>query len=431
MLSIAEVREDLNSDGSPNKLGQTVTIKGIVTAGSGTFFDVIYLQDATGGITIFGTIPSDVRIPLGAVLQIKGVVDSYNGDIELQFSDFADDFIWVGWTVEPAPQPFTTGALGHDENEGWLVKTGGFVTQIIDASTCVIDDGSGPIVVFIDGYIGTLPAGLKVGDYLSCIGLSGEYAYGRRVRVRNAGDVSAVVTYTVTASVTAGSGTITPLTQTVAEGLYATVTITAASGSWIVTGGLVDSVDGAIAEADHLTSYSYTTTTAVTADRTIGVTFEAIPVPTYTLTYTAGTNGTILGRSPQTVNQGASGTAVTAVPNVGYHFVSWSDGNLTAVRTDSNVMADITVTATFTTAIDAYTITVVSGPNGRILPGSDPNPHHTTRVFNIHPDAGYLIDSVILDGVPLVDAVNKHSYVVTLKNVEGPHTLAATFRPRP
>lgn len=116
---------------------------------------------------------------------------------------------------------------------------------------------------------------------------------------------------------------------------------------------------------------------------------------------------------------------------LGIYFVSWSDGNLTAVRTDSNVMADITVTATFTTAIDAYTITVVSGPNGRILPGSDPNPHHTTRVFNIHPDAGYLIDSVILDGVPLVDAVNKHSYVVTLKNVEGPHTLAATFRPRP
>lgn len=428
VLSIAEVREDLDSDGSPDKLGQTVTIKGIVTAGSGTFFDVIYLQDATGGITIFGTIPSDVRIPLGAVLQVKGVVDSYNGDIELQFSDFADDFIWVGWTTEPVPRAFTTGALDSNENEGWLVETEGFVTQIIDAGTCVIDDGSGPIVVFIDGYIGTLPAGLKVGDYLSCIGLSGEYAYGRRVRVRNAGDVSAVVTYTVTASVTASSGTITPLTQTVAEGLYATVTITAASGSWIVTGGLVDSVDGAIVAADHLTSYIYTTT-AVTANRTIGVTFEAIP--TYTLTYTAGTNGTILGTSPQTVNQGASGTAVTAVPNVGYHFVSWSDGNLTAVRTDSNVMADITVTATFTTAIDAYTITVVSGPNGRILPGSDPNPHHTTRVFNIHPDAGYLIDSVILDGVPLVDAVNKHSYVVTLKNVEGPHTLAATFRPRP
>jgi hypothetical protein len=149
----------------------------------------------------------------------------------------------------------------------------------------------------------------------------------------------------------------------------------------------------------------------------------------YTLTYTAGANGTITGTTPQTVSYGASGTLVTAVPTPGYHFVKWSDNVMTASRTDTNVTANKTVTAFFTTAIDAYTITVVSGLNGRILPGSGPIPHHTTRVFNIRPDAGYLINSVIVDGVPLADAVNKRSYVVTLKKVEGPHTIAATFKP--
>ena len=44
-------------------------------------------------------------------------------------------------------------------------------------------------------------------------------------------------------------------------------------------------------------------------------------INTYTLTYTAGANGTITGTSPQTVDYGASGTEVTAVPNTGYHFV--------------------------------------------------------------------------------------------------------------
>lgn len=39
------------------------------------------------------------------------------------------------------------------------------------------------------------------------------------------------------------------------------------------------------------------------------------------LTYTAGTNA----------------TAVTAIPNSGYHFVVWSDGLETATRTDNNV----------------------------------------------------------------------------------------------
>ncbi len=55
-------------------------------------------------------------------------------------------------------------------------------------------------------------------------------------------------------------------------------------------------------------------------------------INTYTLTYTAGSNGTISGTTPQTVNHGSNGTAVTAVPNTGYHFTQWSDGVLTASR---------------------------------------------------------------------------------------------------
>src|SRR5207244_8163414 len=46
-------------------------------------------------------------------------------------------------------------------------------------------------------------------------------------------------------------------------------------------------------------------------------------------------------------NYGASGTPVTAVPNIGYHFVNWSDSSIQNPRTDTNVMMDITVTANF------------------------------------------------------------------------------------
>ena len=53
------------------------------------------------------------------------------------------------------------------------------------------------------------------------------------------------------------------------------------------------------------------TDTNVTADMTVTATFA---INTYTLTYTAGANGTITGTSPQTVAHGASGTAVTAAP---------------------------------------------------------------------------------------------------------------------
>ena len=73
---------------------------------------------------------------------------------------------------------------------------------------------------------------------------------------------------------------------------------------------------------------------------------RVVPV-TYTLTYAAAANGSISGTTPQTVNHGASGAAVTAAPNGGYAFGSWSDGKTTNPRTDMNVTNDIAVTANF------------------------------------------------------------------------------------
>jgi peptidoglycan hydrolase-like protein with peptidoglycan-binding domain len=67
----------------------------------------------------------------------------------------------------------------------------------------------------------------------------------------------------------------------------------------------------------------------------------------YTLTYTAGANGTISGTTPQTVNEGTDGTAVTAVPADGYYFVDWSDASTANPRTDTNVLTNISVTANF------------------------------------------------------------------------------------
>ena len=88
----------------------------------------------------------------------------------------------------------------------------------------------------------------------------------------------------------------------------------------------------------------------------------------YTLAYTAGAGGTLTGTTPQAVAYGGSGTKVTAVPNTGYHFVSWSDAS-TESRTDLNVTADITVTANF--AINTYTLTYTAGANGSIT-GTSP-----------------------------------------------------------
>ena len=86
----------------------------------------------------------------------------------------------------------------------------------------------------------------------------------------------------------------------------------------------------------------------------------------FLLEYAAGAGGSISGAAEQAVGWDRSGTEVTAVPNPGYHFVSWSDGLANAARTEGNVTADLSVTAKF--APDAvFTLRYVAGPGGAVL----------------------------------------------------------------
>src|SRR5438093_4273334 len=80
----------------------------------------------------------------------------------------------------------------------------------------------------------------------------------------------------------------------------------------------------------------------VTANLSVTANFA---IDTFTLTYTAGTHGSLTGSSPQTVDYGSNGTAATAVPDLHYHFVNWSDSSTANPRTDMNVTANLTVTA--------------------------------------------------------------------------------------
>ena len=55
----------------------------------------------------------------------------------------------------------------------------------------------------------------------------------------------------------------------------------------------------------------------------------------------------MLGNANQTVAYGGNGTKVTAVPNDGYRFVKWSDGETKDTRQDTEINSAISVTAEF------------------------------------------------------------------------------------
>jgi serine protease len=127
-----------------------------------------------------------------------------------------------------------------------------------------------------------------------------------------------------------------------------TVTFVDHDGS-VLKAETVDHGSSATAPADPTrTGYTFTGWDTpfdnVTGNLTVTAQYE---INSYTLTYTAGANGSISGTTSQTVDHGSDGTSVEAVPDSGYLFSQWSDGSTENLRTDAGVTSDVTVEAVF------------------------------------------------------------------------------------
>ena len=162
------------------------------------------------------------------------------------------------------------------------------------------------------------------------------------------------------------------------------------------------------------------TDTSVTANVSVTATFA---INALTLAYAAGANGTLTGTSSQIVNYLASGTAVTAVPSPGYHFVQWSDGSTVNPRTDTSVTANVSVTATF--AINTFTISFQAGPNGTVgAPTSQVvNYGGNTTLIAALPSSGY----TFLNWTGTNGFVMTTTNPVNVTNVTSDMTVTANF----
>lgn len=69
--------------------------------------------------------------------------------------------------------------------------------------------------------------------------------------------------------------------------------------------------------------------------------------PTFTVSFLAGSHGSISGTTPQTIEYGSSTSSISAVADSGYHFTNWSDDNTQNPRTILAVTSDKTITANF------------------------------------------------------------------------------------
>ncbi|MEK0317071.1 CehA/McbA family metallohydrolase, partial [Cohnella sp. 56] len=186
----------VTSIGDARKLaeGTHVVVQGTVTSAAGVFFDAFYLEDGTGGIMAFNEVPENA-LKLGDVVRVYGHISLFENNLELEFDGFDKSVVKVSAGAPRNPIEVTTAASVLPENQGRLVKVSGKVTGIPDDTSYVIDDGSGPVLVFADGYIinqsGPIPV-LQIGEKLEAVGMSGGYSGGMRIRVRNTAELKKI-----------------------------------------------------------------------------------------------------------------------------------------------------------------------------------------------------------------------------------------------
>ncbi len=201
---IADIRIDEDNDNVPDLAGEIYTIEGIVTAGNtvdgNKFFDVIYVQDDTAGITIHPI--SDLQLALGQKVQISGTVGVYEGDTQLGDVMETTDVKIVDETINLVePTVMTTAETMLEENEGLLVQTTGVITKIGERTSgeIYINDDSGEARIYVDGYIVSGSGDttdvfdrIEVGDTICVIGLAAENNEGDRIRIRNTDEIVVV-----------------------------------------------------------------------------------------------------------------------------------------------------------------------------------------------------------------------------------------------
>ncbi|WP_252223181.1 MULTISPECIES: CehA/McbA family metallohydrolase [unclassified Clostridium] len=212
-IKLGDIRKDSNNDGTPDLYGQKVTVEGYVTSQSeavepkNSFFEVVYITDETGGACIFGV--SSTKLKVGQKVRITGVVDAYQGELEISLADrnagpvsgnieaknvqILDENI-----VDVKPVELSTKDSMLPSNGGKLVKVQGKVVRM-DKQNLYIDDGSGESRVYVEGYIwdginkeeslGKWDKNIEVGDNVSAIGLASWDPENGRLRVRNTGEI--------------------------------------------------------------------------------------------------------------------------------------------------------------------------------------------------------------------------------------------------
>ena len=171
--------------------GATVLVEGIVSVPPGVFDGGFAIQDQTGGIWVLP--PADpIRLRLGQRVRVQGTLDEPNGQLAIHAAAIGP----LGDRDIPAPRVVRTGQLG-ERDEGWLVRVRGRVAgEVVDDSPwgrkVLVDDGSGPVLIFVDAESNVDVSPFRAGATVEVTGFAGQYDDHYEVVPRAQGDIRVV-----------------------------------------------------------------------------------------------------------------------------------------------------------------------------------------------------------------------------------------------
>lgn len=156
----------------------------------------------------------------------------------------------------------------------------------------------------------------------------------------------------------------------------------------------------------------------------VGCTGEE-PLDSYQISVSSGANGSITP-STVTVLEGESQTfSIQANPGYYIEDVVRNGVSLGAVSTVTfdNVTSNQSLSAVFAQEVATnYSITVSAGPNGSVNPGSLVVEEGGSASFSFTPDAGYVVENVVVNGVSQ-GAISTYSFA----NVSADQSLSVSF----
>lgn len=165
--------------------GDRVVIRGVVTVPVGALgATMTNIQSAAGGVTI--SIPSgEPPIKVGQEIELTGTVHLKQG--RRQVSVATHGMTLLNLAAPPEPVTLATDDVSQEQADQ-LVHVKG-VVSLASGNSITIDDGSGPIPVYIKSSTGIVRPKVKMGDTLEATGIVNVATTGIRVLPRSQDDL--------------------------------------------------------------------------------------------------------------------------------------------------------------------------------------------------------------------------------------------------